>query len=190
MIVTITNINELSAIVWNISLYGSPGFAITNAPPIDTYIPMGEIAQIEVAYASTAEGQADSSLVVIVMDGIPFVFLVSLSGTGVAYEPPPGEQIQEILDFIDKAVNVEGTLAGEGPGNSAAGRLGALIKMIEAAGDLINDGDYQQACQQLQDAYKRCDGDFSPPDFVAGTAREELAAKIQALRGELGCDAM
>ena len=63
--------------------------------------------------------------------------------------------------------------------------------MIEAAGDLIEDGLIEEACQQLMDAYKKCDGlapPESPPDFVAGPHAAELAVMIQNLRISLGCE--
>lgn len=53
--------------------------------------------------------------------------------------------------------------------------------MIEAAGDLIDDGLYEEAYEQLEDIYKKCDGQSPPPDFVAGDSREELANIIQHL---------
>ena len=52
-------------------------------------------------------------------------------------DPPRSEQVGDILDFVDDAV-MTGDLSGSGNGNSAHGRLGALIDMIEAAGDLID----------------------------------------------------
>jgi hypothetical protein len=42
-------------------------------------------------------------------------------------------------------------------------------------------------CQQLLDALNRTDGDPLVPDFVTGTAAPELASRIGALRGRLGC---
>ncbi|MBA7668968.1 hypothetical protein ES703_77089 [subsurface metagenome] len=94
--------------------------------------------------------------------------------------------VENLLDFIDDSV-VAGTLEGDGPGNSADNRLNALKNMIEAAGDLIDAGDTSRACQQLLDAYKKCDGDPKPPDFVRGPAASTLAGMIQQLRDNLGC---
>lgn len=111
---------------------------------------------------------------------------VTLSGYGVWVEPPPGDQIAAILDFYDASVG-DGTLAGDGPGNSASGRLKALRNMIEAAGDFIEEGQIAEACQQLLDALRRTDGEPRPPDFVTGPAATELACQIQALRSSLGC---
>ena len=94
---------------------------------------------------------------------------------------------EEIVAFIKNSVQ-EGKLAGNGPGKSAEGRLGALINMIEAAGNMIKAGLTEDACQQLQDAYNRTDGASPPPDFVTGEAAAELAQRIQELMVSLGCE--
>lgn len=104
-----------------------------------------------------------------------------------AEETPPLEQIANILEFFDQSV-ADGTLVGEGPGNSAKGRLNALRNMIKAAGNLIIDEDIEETCQQLQDAFNRTDGQFPPPDFAAGSAASDLAKLIQNLRSDLECD--
>ncbi len=173
----------------NFRIEGSSDFPVTT-PPAD-HLPPGESTDIGVSFVPSQTGYEVGKLhVEVVASGGGLTILeVQLSGEGVMVPLPPEEQITEILEFIRTSVD-DGTLAGEGPGNSAVRRLGAFINMIKAAGELINEGDLEQACQQLQDAYERCDEDFPPPDFVAGTEREELAAKIQALRVDLGCDGM
>ena len=59
--------------------------------------------------------------------------------------------------------------------------------MIEAAGDLIEDKLFEEACQQLLDVFKRIDGQPKPPDFVTGKAVPELATMVQDLMVSLGC---
>jgi hypothetical protein len=105
---------------------------------------------------------------------------VQFGGVGVESEPPPEECIQDILDFIEAAVD-EGDLSGSGPGNSANNRLDTMINMIEACGDLIEEGYYGQAYDQLVTVYAKCDGESPPPDFVEGPARVELAGMISDL---------
>ena len=101
-------------------------------------------------------------------------------------EPDPEEEIAAILSFIDESLE-DGTLTGDGPGNSAERRLNALRNMIEAAGDLFEDGFFGQACQQLTDAYKKTDGLPRPPDFVSGDAATGLADMILDLLASMGC---
>lgn len=109
------------------------------------------------------------------------------SGSAYVFENVCAYPIERILDFIEDSVEA-GTLSGSGPGRSAQGRLGALINMIEAAGNLIDAELIADACWQLQDAYNRTDGNSPPPDFVAGPAAAELASKIEVLRTTLGCE--
>jgi hypothetical protein len=98
----------------------------------------------------------------------------------------PIDEIEEMLDFMDESVDA-GTLIGEGPGNSGDNRLNALINMLEEAHGLIEAGLYEEACDQLWSAYRKCDGKSRPPDFVAGEAAEDLADMILILMDELGC---
>jgi len=94
--------------------------------------------------------------------------------------------IADVIELFDAAV-ADGTLRGAGPGNSAAGRLKALRNMLLAAGDLLEQGDVDAACSQLQDAADRTDGAFPPPDFVQGEAAPDLLDAITELQDELGC---
>jgi hypothetical protein len=57
--------------------------------------------------------------------------------------------------------------------------------MLQAAGDLIRDGDRAGAWRQLSDAHLKTDGNPKPPDFVAGTAAAELGRLILALMDSL-----
>lgn len=93
-------------------------------------------------------------------------------------------QIDDILTFFDDSI-ADGTLVGDGPGNSAKGRLDALRNIIEAAGDFINQGYISEARQQLQNACNRVDGYPKPPDFASGSAVTELATMIQQLINNL-----
>ena len=69
------------------------------------------------------------------------------------------------LAFFD-ASTANGSLVGEGPGNSGKGRLKAVRNMIVAAVDAVGGG----ACAPLLQALRRTDGTQPPPDFVSGGA--------------------
>jgi hypothetical protein len=102
---------------------------------------------------------------------------------------PEPDPIQEILVFIEKSV-ADGTLVPVKPGKSGEGQLGALINMIEAAGNLIDANDpnsLADICGQLHAALGKTDGQAQPPDFVTGQATAELAQKIEDLMISLGC---
>jgi hypothetical protein len=138
---------------------------------------------VAVTFAPEALGTATAKLTVIWTNGLGGTAYVNLAGEGVnATGDPP--TVQAILDFFDESVDL-GTLVGLGPGSSADGRRGALRNKIKAAGDILLDGG--DACEQLLDAYLRCDGLPRPPDFVTGEATGTLVEMILALMGELGC---
>jgi hypothetical protein len=160
---------------------GSPGFSIGLSAL--QAVARGDSLDIPVTFAPTAAGPATNTLVITTDAG---TVEVPLSGTGVSVAPPPQQQIAEILAFFDASV-AAGTLTGSGSGNSANGRRKALRNMIEAAGDLIQQGRIEDACRQLADAANRTDGAERPPDFVEGPAAAELRLRIELLRSTLGC---
>ena len=102
------------------------------------------------------------------------------------FAPNTSIDIQTILSFFDECVE-NARLIGSGPGNSWH-RMKALRNMLKSAGELVEDGLTAEACQQLLDAYKRCDGQPKPPDFVEGFAAPQLAEMIQKYRAYLGCN--
>lgn len=146
----------------------------------------GTTIDVTVTYTPADVGTDRGSLQIQSDDPDELVVTLPLQGAGVPAEEPPAQQIAEILQFFDESVDA-GTLVGDGPGHSGEGRLKALRNMLRAAADLINAGDTAGACQQLRDAYLRTDGNPRPPDFVAGPAALELAARILELRAALGC---
>jgi beta propeller repeat protein len=105
---------------------------------------------------------------------------VPISGNGVRTEQPAIEMAQELLAFYNDGLANQ-TLAGVGPGKSAPNRANALRNMIEAAGDLVASGRNAAAKSQLEDILKKCDGKGSPPDFIAGTARADMEARVRAI---------
>lgn len=164
-------------------------FAVPIAPPVGTAIPAGEAIDIVVTFSPVDLGESIDYLKVSVQDGVEYV-IIDIFGTGVEDTGEP-VSVDEILEFFDSAV-ADGSLIGNGPGNSADGRLGALRNMIKAAGDLIAANQLLDACQQLQDAWERCDGQARPPEFVANgvegvDAVGTLAGMIADLMAELGC---
>jgi len=173
--VTVMNMGG-SEVALDAAISGSPEFTITSSVPAS--VAPGAIVDIQVTFAPSAAGYAAADLLINGAVGS------SLGGMGVAVEPPPSEAVDDILAFFDASV-AAGTLYGSGPGNSANGRRKALRNQIKAAGDLLDDG--ADACQQLLNAYQRCDGLPRPPEFVAGPATSTLAGMILDLMAALGC---
>ena len=187
-LVTIVNVGGLDLTVTGIGLEngGSSAIAVTQAPTLPAVIHPNGTVDIQLTYTPTTTAGDQAILDIASDDPDQGLIQVGLNGAGVSAGIPPLQQIADILTFIDSSVG-NGSLAGSGPGNSGPGRLNALKNMIKAAGDLIHDGFFAEACDQLGDAYQRTDGVPKPPDFVAGPAAAELAQRIQALRASLGC---
>jgi hypothetical protein len=184
-IVTVSNIGTARLVMHDYSISGSSEFAV-NGPSLPALLGPTESADLEVTFTPISEGESTGELTILSDDLDEATVVVSLGGTGVVVEPPPSEQISEILVFIDTSITT-GELQGTGSGNSATGRVGALINMIEAAGDLIEEGNLDAACGQLRAAYRKVDGDPRPPDFVEGAEAPALANQILALMQILGC---
>jgi hypothetical protein len=187
--ITITNEGPDDLTVSSIFLMDTSGIhycTITSAPSTPAVLTSLETVYVEVTFEPEAVGIYSVTLRVTSNDPDEGEVDVKLGGEGVDNEIPPDEQVEEILDFYDQAI-LDGDLTGNGQGGSGAGRLGALENMLEVAGDLIEQGEIEAACDQLRSAYRRTDGIPKPPDFVTGDAASELASQILALIDELGC---
>jgi hypothetical protein len=119
----------------------------------------------------------------------------SMSGLIIAYhdiqmEPGPWENldIHEIAFFIDEYIE-NGTLLGHGSGSEADERLNILKNKIDTATYVLENGTFEEACNQLYEAYLSTDGLSQPPDLVHGQSASELAKKIELMRVEIiGCE--
>lgn len=97
----------------------------------------------------------------------------------------PEARIEEALTYFEEAVADE-ELVGTGPSWLAKHQLNALRWMLQAGSDLIDHGLYPSARVWLCFAYRKCDGQPMPADYVTGDATQELAAKIQSVIDSLG----
>lgn len=95
------------------------------------------------------------------------------------------DMMADTLNFFYQSVT-NGNLEGVGKGKGKK-QLKSLKKMLETASELIEDGYNGEACEQLSDAFSRCDGDATVPDYVDGPATGDLADNIQDVIAELGC---
>jgi len=177
-VITISNMDGHTLIIYSILFQGgsSSDFSLSSAPILPIIISPGTSFIVDIEFSPTSEGFTSAILEINSNDPESPTVTVPLNGEGVTQETPP-VSIADILAFFDASI-ADGTLVGEGPGYSATGRLHALRNMIEAAGELIEDGLIEEAYQQLIDAYYRCDGLFPPPDFVSGPAASTLAGMI------------
>lgn len=183
-IVTISNTDdEYDLVVNDVVIEGDSSYWYETGEGLDRIVP-GGTGEIRVYYSPTAAGPSSATLQILSNDEDESLVEVQLSGNCVINDTP-SELIADILEFFDSSVDA-GTISGNGPGNSSTGRLKALRNMIEAAGDLVEQGLIEEAVNQLYDAYKRVDGLPKPPDFAAGEDAEELATMIMQLIEDLG----
>ena len=188
-LVRVSNIGSSSLTVQDITFQAgsSTDFAITPTMTLPRTISARGFFDVEITFTPSTAAISSAVLAITSLDPDEPLVLVALSGTGVGGEVTPMEQIDTILDFI-KASIADGSLVGSGPGKSAKGRLKALVNMVKRTRDLIEAESFEEACHQLQSAYAHTDGQNRPPDFVAGNAATDLAAKIQELLETLACD--
>lgn len=189
-IVTISNTGGHPLVLETIALQDGTDPAFTFTAPASTFIPPpdpdGTVYSVDigVTFTPTSTGLAEGSI--LITSNAPDA-VVTLAGDGVPGDPPSSLSVEDILIFFDESV-ANLTLEGYGPGNSADGRRGALRNMIKAAGDLLDDGNLADGCQQLLDAYQRTDGLPRPPEFVTGESAPVLAGMIFDLMAKLGCE--
>jgi hypothetical protein len=183
-VITVFNDGDQYLIIYEVKFEPGSDAEFSFTPPPE-YVAANSSVDINIEFTPSSEGFFMAVLAIISNDVDEGTVFVGLSGVGNGGVTPP-VSVAEILAFFDASV-ADGTLIGNGPGNSADGRLNALRNQIEAAGDLIDGGYIDEACQQLLDAYQRCDGLPRPPEFVAGDAAQTLAVKILDLMGALGC---
>jgi hypothetical protein len=174
------------------------GFSISPEVSLPQSLPV----KITVNYVPLEDGFCTSRLDIATNDGGRA--MVTLTGTGVITQEIT---IEGILVFFDTCV-ADGSLIGYVPDKSdkkrsadkitkgnesdklAENRLNALRNMIETAGVLIDSGKIDEACGQLEAAYKKMDGLNTPgssSDFVEGSAVSLLAHDVQTLMSTLEC---
>ncbi len=141
---------------------------------------------VEVMYNPTLIfAQQSNELVIESDDEDEGVIEVPFTGMGVLVEEP-SQAVSGLLAFIDDAIGNE-MISGKGPGKSADNRVNALKNMLESAGDLIDEGLIQDACEQLNSIYKKVDGMPKPPDFISGEAVPGVATGVLEIMSDLSC---
>jgi len=110
-----------------------------------------------------------------------------------APDPRENAKMYKILEFVDKSIK-ERTLLGYesdpifGADPYRGKRLNIVKDKISTAANLLENGNFEEACRDLLDAYSGTDGSSQTPDLVYGQAAPELAKMIAHMRTEIiGC---
>jgi len=135
---------------------------------------------IEIAYNPVYEGPALAVFRVVSNDPDQPIVQVALSGTGVSVVLSPSQQMAQLLDAFDVAVE-ENLIQGVGNKQSAANKLETFSKMLTIADELLTGGYDEEALDALLMIEAKCDGDKSPKDFIEGDAAADLNALINEL---------
>jgi hypothetical protein len=199
-IVTLTSIALTPLTITGLVIIGDTDFAITSivrydeegnslgevVPDILLY-PIGSSVEVEVTYSPTKEGMAAAVLEIHSDDRPPPgpIAEFDLQGFGVPETPPPA-MLSDVIAFFDDGLD-GGTIAGQGPGKSANNRARAFGNMLHAADDLISEGELETACDQLESASQKVDGESRPPDFLDGDDVPALHQMLLDVMAALGC---
>jgi hypothetical protein len=172
----------------NVYIEEAGPFTITEAPAFPAYVAPGESVYVEVSFAPGAEGLFEGVMRILSNGLIPpgEDIHYNLRGMGVAFEPPPEELMQAVLDLYAAGI-ADGSIYGVGSGGAPASHVRVFGNMLDAADDLIAAGDYAGACQQLDHAVAKSDGLGQPPDFLGGTGVPPLNAMLLDVMDTLGC---
>lgn len=163
-------------------------FTITDEPSYPQSLGRGESIYVEVTFTPPAEGLFEGVMRIATNATIPpgTDIHYALQGMGIAYEPPPDELMQAVMDYYDAGLT-DGSIYGLGSGNAHKSRVRVFGNMLDAADDLIAAGDYEGACKQLWDAVLKSDGEKPPPDFIGGPGVSALNSMLLDVLEALGC---
>jgi hypothetical protein len=159
---------------------GCADFAVTAMSDVPLSIEPNGVAEVEITYTAAVEGTVNAVLQIASDDPDTPVVEIIVSGKAINPIQTPLEQINAILALYDNAVK-EKALYGVGPGKSARAHLNAVRQMLVCAKRLIGGGYQKWALLALYEADKATDGQGRPRDFVEGSAKAELNAKIETL---------
>ena len=135
---------------------------------------------LEIAFSPVIDGLDTAVLTVISDDPNDPAIDVVLTGEGMSVALSPDEQIAQILNDYNTAVQ-EGTIKGVGNRRSGRNKLRVFRKMLVISKRLIDAGYNHHALKVLVMIEKKCDGKKAPKDFIKGPAAEKLNSQINEL---------
>ena len=175
-------------VIYSYQVEDGSSFTLTDGPTTPIVLVPGASSYLEVTFSPVAEGLFEGVLRITSNGIIPpgTVINYHLRGMGVAFEPPPDELMQDVLDAYADGI-ADGSIVGLGTGRAAASHLRVFGNMLDAADDLIAAGEFEGACAQLDHAVVNSDGTPGPPDFIGGPGVPALNAMLVDVMNALGC---
>jgi hypothetical protein len=147
----------------------------TSIPPLGIPLSPGETVAIEIVFTPTTTQAVFDTLYIDASNPNPLF----------------GFSIREEIKLVGNETEIaslQQNVQQSKKDKSADNRLNSFRNMLEEAGQLIDNGDLEDACGQLKSSYRKCDGNDSPPDFVEGYSAPEMAGMINELRAKLECN--
>lgn len=191
-----------------ISLSGDSDFvALSNLTNLISVLPQ-ETITIDISFTPTTIGERSANI--IITDGTPSFFsTIKLTGKGIRKNNQVS--ISEIIEFYDSAV-FTGKLTGSDKKKVQLSndqlttysssvesknaidlnenRLKTFRNMLASAEKIIEDANDNLVCDKLSGIYSKTDGQNppqSPPDFIFGEAKQDLANMISTLMQQIEC---
>ena len=150
------------------------------------YLDVGEILEVTVNFAPTGEGFASASLYIASNAHNGTTLYIPLQGQGIVEEPTPDEMMDDLMEFFNDGV-ANGEICGVGNGSAPTAHLRVFASMLDSADDLIVQGDYEAACDQLDLAARKSNGMSPPPDFIDCGGASTVNSMILEVMSALGC---
>jgi hypothetical protein len=181
-VVTVYNLGDASLTIESVELTQSQqaqfGFTPLEMLPL-TLDPNSGI-DIDVQFSPVIEGLDTAVLSIGSDDPNDPVVDVALTGEGMPVVLSPEEQITQILDMFNTAVQ-EDSIAGIGNKKSAKNKLKTFGKMLNLAHALIATGYDEYALEILNVTEAKSDGQKRPKDFIKGDGVADLNLLINEL---------
>jgi hypothetical protein len=181
-VVPVFNLGTASLTIESLQLEQGQQTQFTLAPlkGLPVTLEPNSVIDLEISFSPVTEGIDTAVLSILSNDPNEPVIDVVLTGEGMSVVLSPEEQLTQILDIFDAAVE-EGAIQGVGNKKSAKNKVKVFGKMVSTTEKLIGLGYNDYALKVLLMIEKKCDGHKRPKDFIKGPAAEELNQLINEL---------
>ncbi|MCD6175138.1 MAG: choice-of-anchor D domain-containing protein [Planctomycetes bacterium] len=180
-VVSVFNLGNASLTIQTLELEQSQQAQFTlTAFQVPVTLEPNSFIDLEILFSPVTDGVDTAVLSITSNDPNDPVVDILLTGESISVVLLPEEQIAQILDAYDSAVQ-EDLIQGIGNKKSATQKIVVFEKILNLADELIAAGYNDYALEVLLMIEKKCDGLKSPKDFIKGDGAAELNALINEL---------